>query len=100
MRDCAEGTIVVRSFQYGLMRGTSVAEWAEKRGLDHGCSPGLVDTRLKCLWRHVGADLLGMLVERLVVARWDNLLPRLDWGRWRRQWHVVEIRVDVVALSR
>lgn len=65
---------------------------------DHGCSLRLVDTRLKCLWRHVGADLLGMLVEGLVVVGMDNLLPRLD--RRRGWWHVVEIRVDVVALSR
>jgi hypothetical protein len=82
------------------MRGLRVAEWAEKRGSDHGCSLGLVDARLKCLWRHVGADLFGMLIERLVLARWDDLLPWLDWRWWRGQWHVVEVRVDVVALSR
>ena len=87
MRDCAEGAMVVTSFQWLTMQRLSVAEGVGTRDLDHGRSLGFVDTGLERLWGHVGADLLRVSIERLVLAGWNNLLEWLNRRWWWRRRH-------------
>jgi len=54
---------------------------------------------LESVGRHIGAELLGVPVERLTVVRRNDLLHGLGhrWWRRRRRRNLVEVRVVVVA---
>jgi hypothetical protein len=70
------------------------------RCLDHRGVIRLVNTWLESCWRHVRAELFGMLVERLVIYWGNYLLHWLRVERWRRRYVVEIVVVVVTALDR